>query len=302
MPLRSTQPSTHVARLVVVLTLLLAGLVIVTPTDASAGRAEVAILVVGDSLMVQAAPALTALEPPGVSVRVASGLGTAPCDWVHGYRDISSHRLSSFSAVLRHDQPDEVVLAFSGNPGLSGAAAGCVDASGPYTLSDLLASYRQAIIEMGRQATAAGAAVYLDATPARNPTNPIGPHRGPSQMVQDGFNGVPELNELFLSLAASPLGVADHWSYDPTGAAALGGQPIGTAGTTDVVMRWELNLPCRSVPTISCPTDGSVRVRAGGTDAIHLDPDGAGAAVLARGLEYRPCRALMQSRVAPPAR
>jgi hypothetical protein len=287
---------------VFVLTLLLIATVMVTRSDASARPVQPSILVVGDSLISQATPALVALEPPGVGVRVASGLGTAPCDWVHGYRDILSHHQSSFSAALRHDHPDVVVLAFSGNPGLSGTSAGCVNASGPYTLSDLLTSYRQAMIEMGRQATAAGATVYLDATPARNPANPIGPRQDASGMVQYGFNGVPGLNELFLSLASSPLGLADHWFYDPTGAAALGGQPIGTAEATDVVMRWELNLPCQSVPTVSCPLDGSVRVRAGGTDAIHLDSGGAGATVLARALEYRPCRAVTQSRLAPLAR
>jgi len=43
---------------------------------------------------------------------------------------------------------------------------GCVAASGPYTLLDLLGSYRQAIIEMGSQATATGATFYLAASPA----------------------------------------------------------------------------------------------------------------------------------------
>ena len=71
-------------------------------------------LVVGDSIVEQAADALRAQSNSGVEVRVTDRLGTAPCDWTGG----------DFDAALAAAHPSVVVLAFSGN---AGAAAGCVD-------------------------------------------------------------------------------------------------------------------------------------------------------------------------------
>jgi hypothetical protein len=180
-------------------------LVGVTRVDASASRSRPTLLVVG-SIVAQAATDLVALKPSGVTVWVASGLGSALCDWTNGYRDPFTHQYKSFSSELAVHDPSAVAIAFSGNPGLSGPAHGCVNANTRYTLDALVASYSQAITQMAIQASATGAAVYLDAVVARNPATALGVYGGTSAAQDYGFNGAPQLNDLLLSLSSGPAG------------------------------------------------------------------------------------------------
>jgi hypothetical protein len=138
---------------------------------------------------------------------------------------------------------------------------------------------------MALQATASGAAVYLEASPARNPATTPGSFRS-GGVAEYGFNGVPQLNQLLLSLAHSPMGLVDHWHYDNTAAANLSGHAV-TADQTS--FEWQLHLACTTQNTKNC-VKGVVGVRAGGTDAIHLDRSGAGARRLAQGIESAPLR------------
>ena len=230
------------------------------------------LLVVGDSLMAQTASKLIADRPVGTAVWVAGGSGSAPCDWVVGYDNpFSQNSFDSFAQEMRLHHPQEVVFAFSGNPGYSGPAAGCVEAYQPYSLDQLLASYQQSLIALATAADDAGARVYLDASPARNPDAP----------AINNYNGLPAINEQLLQLTTSPEGLAHHWQYDPTAAELLGGQPLLPTTTT---MDWQLYLPCSVSPADPC-VDGLTTVRAG--DGIHLDT-GAGTTLEAAGVEHEP--------------
>jgi hypothetical protein len=230
------------------------------------------LLIVGDSLMAQSAPKFIADRPLGSAVWVAGGSGSAPCDWVNGYDDpYAEGGFASMAQELQLHHPQVVVIAFTGNPGFSGPSAGCVDATQPYTLDQLLASYQQSLTALATMASQSGATVYLDASPARNPAAP------PS----DNYNGVPEINEQLLQLASSPEGVAGHWQYDPTAAELLGAQPLLPTTTT---MVWQMYLPCSVSPSSPC-VNGLTQVRAG--DFIHLDTD-AGSTVETAGLEHNP--------------
>ena len=78
------------------------------PADATlarvaGGQIRPVVLVIGDSLVEQAADALRAESNSGVEVRVTDRLGTAPCDWTGG----------DFNAALAAAHPSVVVLAFS---------------------------------------------------------------------------------------------------------------------------------------------------------------------------------------------
>ncbi len=223
------------------------------------------VLVVGDSLITQAGIALGRDAPAGAHVWVAGGVGSAPCDWARGFDDPFDHGARNwFNDTFDRYHPAAVVFAFSGNPGLSGPAAGCVDVSRPYTLAAVLTSYREAIAAMASYAARRGAVVYLAAAPARNPAVPAS---------EAPFNGVPALNALYAELAA--LG---GWRFDPTGAQVLsGGSQI----------RWQLTLPCDASDAGRC-VGGQVQIRAGGGDIIHLDDAGAGGARFALGLLARP--------------
>src|SRR5579875_592817 len=67
------------------LTAVVAGL---TMASAVAPRAvDRTLLVVGDSVVAQAATKLLGGRPVGTTVWVAAGVGSAPCDWVNGYRN-----------------------------------------------------------------------------------------------------------------------------------------------------------------------------------------------------------------------
>ncbi len=252
----------------------------------SSGRS---LLIVGDSLTTQAVGALREWHVSGVDVRAYGGSGSAPCDWVAGYRDPISGRFFDFTQVFDAVRPATVSFAFTGNPGLSGPAGGCVDAGRPYPLADLLAEYRADLTAMATYASTRGAGVFFDASPPRNPATPPGHYLGDGGLPQYGFNGVAELNQLYRSLASSVRGRARGWRYDPGAAAAVSGRGLS----------WRAWLPCRASDH-GC-VDGRVRVRAGGLDAIHLDEEGAGGARYAAGLVHMPLMAMGRADAPLPA-
>lgn len=241
------------------------------------------VLVVGDSLVAQAFSTVRRTLADGVTVVAYGGSGSAPCDWRAGYRDPISGRRFSFGTVLEGDKPGVVALAFSGNAGFSGPAHGCVDADRAYGLAALLASYRVALEAMASAASAAGAMVYLVASPPRNPATPPGRYLGSGDATRYDFNGVPELDQMLRSLADSARGRAEGWRYDPSAAAAVSGPDLA----------WREYLPCRATDR-HC-VDGLVRVRAGDHDAIHLDTAGAGAVRYREGMLREPLAALQRS-------
>src|ERR1700722_10586621 len=120
----------------------------------SHGARTRSLLVVGDSVARQSAQALIHLAPAGTTVTVDTVRpGTAPCDWNHGFTDPTDHKHQEFAKVLDEVHPSVVAFVFTGNPGLSGPAAGCVDANRPYDLAQLLAGYEPALVEMAEKAT-----------------------------------------------------------------------------------------------------------------------------------------------------
>jgi hypothetical protein len=73
-----------------------------------------------------------------------------------------------FSHVFQETRPAAVVFAFTGNPGVEPNSTGCVNSSGRYSLSTLLASYKRALTKMAVYAGEKGARVYLSARRARS--------------------------------------------------------------------------------------------------------------------------------------
>jgi hypothetical protein len=210
------------------------------------------------------------LAPHGTTVSVDSVMpGTAPCDWNHGFTDPTDGDFHRFATDLEKVHPAIVAFVFTGNPGLSGTAAGCVDANNPYDLSQLLASYERSLVEMGDKAASAGATVYFEGPPPRNPAVPEG--YDSEKQENRGFHGNPAIASFYKSLAAQN---SRHWRYDDKAAIA-----VSTAS-----LAWMLTLPCDAWDAKLC-TDGQVQVRVGGTDAIHLDEQGCGAIRFALGLE-----------------
>ncbi len=252
-------------------------LLVLTPGSAPAPGREGPILVVGDSLVVQATNALRAWNLPAVPIIVDGGVGSAPCDWANGYTDPVSGRYLKFSLLVQTIHPAAVVFAFTGNPGLEWQSAGCVNGTGSYTLPALLANYTRALTQMAREASAHGARVYFSASPPRNPLTPAGAYKGAGGTPEYGFNGVPAFNSLFDAIAASTQGRASHWAYDPDAA-----QFVSTSDLT-----WHLTESCLPWDGNMC-MQGTVQVRAGGLDAIHLDANGAGATLYATGLVMMP--------------
>src|SRR5665213_1852245 len=104
---------------------------------ASASPTPRSVLVVGDSVVAQAAAAIRWWTPPETTAWPAGGPGTAPCDWWAGQLNPRSGIDDDFRGVIRQLHPAAVVLAFSGNPGLSGPRSGCVDANTHYSLASL---------------------------------------------------------------------------------------------------------------------------------------------------------------------
>jgi hypothetical protein len=228
------------------------------------------LLVVGDSVARQSAQALIHLAPAGTTVTVDTVRpGTAPCDWNHGFTDPTDDKHQEFAKVLDEVHPSVVAFVFTGNPGLSGPAAGCVDANRPYDLAQLLASYEPALVEMANKATSAGATVYFEAPPPRNPAVPVGYD---SQKKENrGFNGSPGIATFYESLATKD---SRHWHYSDKAAVAVSSDSLS----------WMLTLPCEAWDAKLC-IDGQVQIRTGGTDAVHLDENGCGGIRFALGLE-----------------
>ncbi len=224
----------------------------------------------GDSVARQSAQALIHLAPAGTTVTVDTvRAGTAPCDWNHGFTDPTDNKHQEFAKVLDEVHPSVVTFVFTGNPGLSGPAAGCVDANRPYDLAQLLASYEPALVEMADKATSAGATVYFEAPPPRNPAVPVGYD---SQKKENrGFNGSPGIATFYESLATKD---SRHWHYSDKAAVAV----------SSASLSWMLTLPCEAWDAKVC-IDGQVQIRTGGTDAVHLDENGCGGIRFALGLE-----------------
>jgi hypothetical protein len=265
---------------------VIAVLVVVTvmvnasPATGSGGTSRPAgpILIVGDSLVLQATAALRAWwNIPGVAIVAAGGSGTAPCDWNTGYTNPTSGQYLKFSQVLEQAHPRAVVFAFTGNPGIEFRSARCVNSDEPYSLSALLANYRSALLDMATDASTHGAAVYLSASPPRNPATRPGAYSGTGRTADYGFNGVPQLNVLYRSLVESAPGRRYDWRYD-----AAAAQSVSTRD-----LQWRLSEPCMPWDVLEC-VGGEVQVRSGGLDAIHLDTRGAGAVFYAMGLVQKP--------------
>jgi hypothetical protein len=228
------------------------------------------LLVVGDSVAAQSAKALINLAPAGATVNVdAIRAGTAPCDWNHGFTNPRDDEFQSFGKILDKVHPGVVAFVFTGNPGLSGPAAGCVDADRPYDLAQLLASYEPALVEMADKATSAGATVYFETSPPRNPAVPVG--YDPQKQENRGFNGSPGIASFYAHLATKD---ARHWRSDDKAAVAV----------SSATLSWMLTLPCEAWDVRRC-VDDQVQIRVGGTDAVHLDEPGCGAIRFALGLE-----------------
>jgi hypothetical protein len=228
-------------------------------------------LVVGDSVAAQAADPLVKLAPAGTAVSVEAVLpGSAPCDWAHGFKDPFEGGFHSFSKTLHKVRPEDVVFIFTGNPGLSGPASGCVDPNTPYTLAQLLTTYQASLTEMANQATRTGATVWFEAPPPRNPEIPVG--YDSIEHINLGFQGYPEIATFYQVLVADKGSV--RWQYDDRAAVAV--------STAD--LSWKLKLPCEAWDSKLC-ANGEVQVRAGGIDAVHLDTPGCGAIRFALGVE-----------------
>ena len=228
------------------------------------------LMIVGDSVAVQASAALTHLAPKGtvVSVEAVRG-GSAPCDWVHGLTDPATGAHVSFSSVLAKVRPAAVAFLFTGNPGLGGPSAGCVNANEPYSFSQLLASYEPALTSMADQAVAQGAQVYFEAPPPRNPAVP--PGWNAEESADGGYQGVPQMASFYQRLASTH---PTHWHYDDSAGVAV--------STSELA--WRLTLPCQAWSEHRC-ADGQVQVRVGGADSVHLDVQGCGAIFLALAVE-----------------
>jgi hypothetical protein len=247
------------------------------PSSPSQTNREGPILVVGDSLVLQATRALRSWNLPSVPIIADGGLGSAPCDWENGYKDPLTGHYVKFSEAFEKIRPAAVVFAFTGNPGLESRSTGCVNSSGRYTLSALLASYKRSLAHMARYASDHGAQVYFSASPPRNPATPPGAYMGSGGTIEYGFNGVPAFNRLYERLVRSELGQRFHWTYDPYAA-----QYVSTSALT-----WHLTERCLPWDVGACRR-GTIQVRAGGFDAIHLDTKGAGAILYAIGLVKMP--------------
>ncbi len=267
--------------------MLVASFIVVASATAACGSAGTGaqdrpvVLIVGDSLVAAATTDVTGLSPPQADTVVLAGIGASPCDLWAGYRaspPFGSGSLS-FRAAVDSERPKVVVLAFTGNPGVSAHA--CITRpTTAYRLSEILAAYRGALRTMGEFASREGARIILSASPARNPDVP----EGWTGRAQEGYNGDPAFNSMMSVLASS-----EGWAYATDAAAAISGPGLG----------WTMYLPCQPVKGIAC-IDGHQQVRFGGPDAIHCDAPGSngigtpsvGSRRFARGLLTPPLAAL----------
>ena len=214
------------------------------------------VLIVGDSLVAAAATDLTGLSPTRAHTVVLAGIGASPCDLWAGYRASPPFGAGflSFRAAVLTRRPSAVVLAFTGNPGVSVHA--CITRpTADYSLSEILSTYRRSLKAMGVFASGRGARVFLSASPARNPSVP----EGWVGQTQEGYNGDPAFNAMMSGLASS-----EGWTYETAAAAAISGPGLG----------WTTYLPCQPAKGIAC-IDGRQQVRYGGPDAIHCDAPGS---------------------------
>lgn len=239
------------------------------------------VLIVGDSLVAAARSDITGLSPTQADTMVLAGVGDSPCDLWSGYRASPpfGDGYLSFRSTVVSERPSVVVLAFTGNPGVSVHA--CITMpTAPYSLSEILSTYRRSLRAMGAFAAERGAKIFLSASPARNPGVP----EGWVHQVQEGYNGDPAFNVMMSGLASS-----EGWTYETAAAAAISGPGLG----------WTTYLPCQPAKGIDC-IDGRQRVRFGGPDAIHCDAPGSngtgapsdGSLRFARGLLTPPLAAL----------
>jgi hypothetical protein len=127
-------------------------------------------------------------------------VGSAPCDWEAGYTDPLSGHYLKFSQVFAEERPAAVVFAFTGNPGLEARSTGCINSSGRYSLSALLANYKSSLTQVATYASDHGAQVYFSASPPRNPATPACVYKGTGGSTQYGFNGVSAINRLYQEL------------------------------------------------------------------------------------------------------
>jgi hypothetical protein len=254
-----------------IVTVVLVAILVSSCSPSHAAPRRQSLLVVGDSVAAQAAAPLVKLAPAGTTVSVDAVLpGTAPCDWAHGFTDPFGGGFYSFSDALRKVRPDVVVFMFTGNPGLSGPAAGCVDADSSYTIQQLLATYQTSLTDMANQAVRAGATVYFEAPPPRNPEIPVG--YDSLEQINLGFQGAPEMVTFYQELVAAKD--SPRWRYDDKAAVAV--------STPD--LSWKMSLPCQTWDSNLC-VGGEVQIRAGGIDAVHLDTPGCGGIRFAIGIE-----------------
>ncbi len=180
---RPTHPLTAVA---LALCLLLAGVMVLWSYSANIAHGapdarDGPIPVVGDSLVFQATKALQSWNLPSTPIDAEGGSGSAPCDWNTGYMNPLSGHYLKFSTLFEHSRPAAVVFAFTGNPGLEPGATGCVNASRPYSLSVLLASYKTALTQMALYASDHGADVYLSDDSAAKSSDARRSIYGPSE-------------------------------------------------------------------------------------------------------------------------
>jgi hypothetical protein len=230
-------------------------------------------------VVAQAASSIQWWTPPGTTAWPAGGPGTAPCDWWDGQANPHRGIDDDFRGLVDRLHPSAVVLAFSGNPGLSGTAAGCVNANIHYSLAALLGSYRGDLLGMARFVSASGARVYFDPAPPRNPATTPGVYVANGGVPGYGFNGVTQIDDLYQSLVNSPEGLRDGWTYDPAAAMAV----------SDLSMNWQLRETCAAWDAHHCQLpSATVQVRAGGHDSIHLDPWGNGAARYGQAIIRKP--------------
>lgn len=211
-------------RLVIAMTMALVLTVGVGLRSTAIGEAQTTdrtVMVVGDSLVVQATAALEQYDRAGVTIVVDGGSGSAPCDWESGYIDPFSKRYLKFELAFNAARPSSVVLAFTGNPGLDSSTTGCVDSSGSYSLQSLLASYQTTLTAMATYASQHGATVYFSASPPRNLATPPGSYFDASGDASYGFNGVTQIDELYQSMVASAVGRRFHWVYDTDAAVSV---------------------------------------------------------------------------------
>lgn len=142
-------------------------------TSPATGHVPPRVVLVGDSLALEAAPHLPALLPGQAFEHHTFG-GTAPCDWLE--------------ADIGYNDDSVVVFSFLGN-----ASSACMAPTGQMPRGDeIVERYRSDVTALVAAAIAAGALVVLLGQPPVSPDN------------VDGNALVVLLNELYAELARAP--------------------------------------------------------------------------------------------------